>query len=129
MLNAEHFAFYNGVPYIKADLVSGGAFSFGVVIFDDSYTENNGGIDVVKHEYGHIMHLNQIGVFTYAAKVAFPSLICAGLTNIGKIPDKYYHSIPTEYIADQLGGANHKNVTSWEDVAGFVYWLWTFIGS
>ena len=126
-MDAEYFAFYKGVPYIKADLGNGGAFSFIIVIFDDSYTENNGGIDTVKHEYGHRVHLNQIGVVDYAAKVALPSLICAGLTNSGKIQHKYYHSIPTEYIADWLGKANHKNATNWETLAGFAYWLWTII--
>lgn len=77
-------AFYHGVPVIKVDFGNGhgGGLSFGIIILDDDYENNADGIEALNHEYGHIIHLRQVGLPVYALTTAIPSLISAGLTKI-----------------------------------------------
>ena len=129
VLKAKHFAFYKGVPVIKADLGNGGALSFGIIIIDDGYICDDTGINVVKHEYGHILHFRQLGPVDYFLTTAIPSLLGAHLTNKGILPGALYYSLPWEHIADQFGGAYHRGYTTWANDAAVFFWLYTIIAS
>ena len=95
VLYAQDFAFYKGVLYVKVPGKSG--FSFGMVFFGSEIDD----INLVRHEYGHAVHLSHIGFVNYAKKAVIPSL-CDYWEGV---PYGRYYSEPQEYIADILGGA------------------------
>ena len=127
VLESTTIAFYHGVPVLKADLGNGSAFSFGMIVMDDDYVFDQLGVNTLKHEYGHRLHMNDIGVVSYTMTTAIPSLICAGLTNVKILPNKYYYSLPWEHIAEHYGGAQRSWYTSWSDDLATIYWIFTMV--
>jgi hypothetical protein len=59
---------------------------------------------VLKHEYGHTVQMNNMGLANYALDVALPSITINLLSRHGKLPYDYY-SYPWEAEANQLGGS------------------------
>ena len=117
---AEHFVYYNGVPIVKLDFMDDMAFSFGTI-----YMGPISSADLVKHEYGHAVHMMQIGPVNYAFKVALPSAVSFWL--FPKNP--YYESQPWEYIAEFFGQPSPptEGYLTYADELAFVYWIFTFI--
>ena len=99
VIKAEDYAYYKGVLYVKVPGDS--AFSYGIVFFG----RNADQVDIVRHEYGHYLHLSQIGLPNYTLKVVLPSLIDYWTD----VPYGEYYSEPQEYIADILGGVVRTN--------------------
>ena len=120
VLNAEYFAFYKGVPVVKLP-IGVNAFSFGVIFLGNEVRDS----DTVQHEYGHSVHLSQIGIINYTTKAFLPSLL--GFWS-GVDYDKYY-SQPWEYIAEVLGGVERTTYQYAPNVQemAFVYWLYTIM--
>ena len=118
--SAEYFAFYKGAPIIKIPAMKDMAFSFGIIFMGDTESEN-----LVKHEYGHVVHLSQIGVWDYLSKVVFPSVTSFWIYR----DNPYYESQPWEYIAEYFGGTTPSLVGYQEnaDIYAFLYWLFTMI--
>ena len=108
VLDAECFAFYKGVLVIKSNALGTGAASFGVIILGDGNTATNGGIETVKHEYGHFVHYSELGSADYFLTTAIWSLWGAELTNQGVYPTKYYYDLPWERVADMYGGVERN---------------------
>ena len=82
------------------------AFSFGMIFLGhDIDGEEQSDINVVKHEYGHSVHYQQIGMFAYIKHVAIPSLkgFWLGYDEIN------YYSQVQEYTADVLGNVIRTN--------------------
>ena len=122
-------AFYKGVPVFQASFKGdGGGASFGIIILDDYYHGDQLGIDVLNHEYGHILHMNDVGPVAYFFTTAIPSLTFAGLKSAGII-DVHYHSLPWEYVADRYGNVNWPGYTDWAEWQGSAFWLYTMIVS
>jgi len=97
VLNAKYLAFYKCAPVIKIKALGGSGASFGLIFLGP-----NVDAQIVRHEYGHFVHLLIIGVDNYISHVAIPSLHDYW-TNV---PYDEYYSEPQEYIADILGGVN-----------------------
>lgn len=125
VLESEGLSFYHGVPVIKADFGNGGGLSFIIILLDDDYVYNETGINTLKHEYGHKLHMDDIGVANYLFTTAIPSLIGAGLSNAGIIDIDYY-SLPWEYVANMYGGVSHSEYTSWASDYGTAFWMYTY---
>ena len=111
--------FYNGVPIIRVPFMEDCAFSFGV-IFMASNVEDPA---LVQHEYGHVVHLSQIGVLKYASYVVIPSIISYHLNKDNK--DFNYYSQPYEYIADRLGQVDpgERNYLPHSEFGGILYYI------
>ena len=104
-LDAKVFSSYNGTPVLKHDI--SGITSFSVsntIILNKSETVNNGGIDTVKHEWGHTVQQSLIGTPKYMTRIAAPSIISC----IANPSSKTYYSLPWERTADFFGGANRS---------------------
>ena len=78
------------------------------------------------HEYGHYLHLRDIGVVKYACKVVLPSLIGATLSQLDML-DAYYYDLPWEHIADKYGGVSRAEYASWASAMAAIYWLFSNI--
>lgn len=120
--DAEHFAVYKGVPIVKIKALNYSAFSFGVIFMGPESSAN-----LVKHEYGHAVHLAQIGPKNYLKKVIVPSVASFWL-----FPDNaFYVSQPWEYIAEYWGDTDppQDGYLDWADELAFVYWIYTFLVS
>ena len=77
----------------------------------------NKSTNTVKHEYGHKVQFDNMGLRTYVAKVAVPSVTANILDRMGKLPYDYYGS-EWEAEADRLGGVHRtSNNTPWPDGA------------
>ena len=131
-LQENGVAFYKGVPVFMADLApfNDSAFSFGIIVMDDYYESASYASfsRVLNHEQGHTTHHSQIGVPTYVATVAIPSLIGAGLTYISPFIKYNYESLPWENIAEQFGGVNGEYLPGATTI-GAVYWMYTMLVS
>jgi RHS repeat-associated protein len=128
-LDKDGFTYYKGVPVVEADLPGVSAFSYGIIVMDPEYI-NNPKYDfesTLKHEYGHIVHQQIIGLPNYTTKVAIPSLICASMRKSNKFIDDNYMSLPWEHTAEILGDVNRGNYADWAGRAALIYFLWTLI--
>jgi len=132
ILESEGIFFYRGALVIHADLLgnNGSAFSYGGVIWiDDFYENNEDGINTLKHEYGHYLHMRQIGLPAYTATVALPSLAGAAISDPNGAPfqqflyDNYY-SQPWERIANELGDVPGDYLKG-SDTLAVLYWIYT----
>ena len=96
---------------------------------DDDYTNDEIGMRVLRHEYGHYLHMQEIGLPVYTAKVALPSLLGAVIadehgTPFQQLLYRNYHSLPWERIADAFGGVSRKYLSGTDELAYF-YLLYT----
>ena len=119
VLNAKHVAFYKGKLVIKLPIGTNAA-SFGVIFLGDDVANRSDAIDTVKHEYGHAVQFDRMGIIDYTTKVAIPSVTCNLLDRANKLPYDYYSS-PWEYGADRNGGVNRGNYEPWADTVNNVY--------
>lgn len=76
------------------------SFSFGFI----GLSKKHQNADTLKHEYGHKLQMNNLGVLNYVFDVAIPSVTINALQRAGKLPYDYY-SYPWEKEANTLGGS------------------------
>lgn len=76
---------------------------------------------LLKHEYGHTLQLEELGLIDYCNYVVIPSVLCYWGTEFGILPEENYFSYPWEYQADQYGKSSHKYQDWAADLASF-YW-------
>ena len=104
-LNAEGCTSYNGIPVIKLPFGGNVGFSAGAIFLGNGVKADAQGVATLMHEYGHVVHLSQIGWESYVIWVLIPSV-----TNYHRgVPYADYYSQPWEYIADMLGGVERAN--------------------
>jgi hypothetical protein len=77
-----------------------GSFSFGFIVLSRKQQTS----DVLRHEYGHTIQWDNMGVIGYIANVAIPSITINILEKQKKLPYDYY-SYPFEAEANRLGGS------------------------
>ena len=121
--------FYKGTVVIAADIIGyGSALSYGLIIMDIGCLDasNTSFSQTLNHEYGHIVHSQQIGMPAYTVTTAIPSLIFAGLSNIFPIVQENYFSLPWERVADYLGGVD-RGYAPGANTCGSLFWLYTYI--
>lgn len=68
---------------------------------------------MVRHEYGHVKQLEQLGIVNYTLCIGVPSLFEWG-------SDPEYYRRPWEITADILGGVQSRSYPGYE-TAGFEY--------
>ena len=131
-LQTNHFSFYKGAMVFSTELVvDKSGFSFGVIVLDDYYESapQSSFNRTLDHEYGHFLHMQQVGPAAYTSTTAIPSLISATIADRnGKgirrwVYDNYYN-LPAERIADQLGGVN-RGYAPEANTVGSLYWIYT----
>ena len=119
-LAANGYGFYRGRLVVKLDIMGRAAFSFGIIFTGPKPSGN-----LLDHEYGHTVHLDQIGVVNYFTKVALPSIISFWIYN----NNPYYESQPWEYIAEYFGKTvpPPDGYLKCADELALLYWLYTFL--
>ena len=76
------------------------AFSFGIIFMGTGVPDTE--YNTVKHEYGHTIQFDKMGVWNYIKDVGIPSV-----TGYLKDPLPYsYYTAPWESEADKYGGVN-----------------------
>lgn len=121
-------AFYKGVPVIHGIVQEDSGFSAGLIFLGSSVKANEFGVSTLRHEYGHVLHLSQIGWESYFVWVLVPSV-----TNYFRgVPYQDYYSQPWEYIADVLGGVKRTynglpyNYSPDAEARAQAYWQLTY---
>ena len=86
--------------FILTSLIINASFSFGFI----GLSKKQQNADTLKHEYGHKLQMNNLGVLNYVFDVAIPSITINLLDKTGKLTYDYY-SYPREKEANTLGGS------------------------
>ena len=121
-LECNIFSIYKGVLVIRAP-IGRMAGSFGFIVLGEKIDSTSAGEDVLKHEYGHYLHLQDIGTVHYTITVVIPSTTGATLNLFGLLNCDYY-SLPWEYIADLYGGVERSTYESWTEAVAEYYWTY-----
>ena len=103
VLNATCFAFYKGTLVVKIPAMGTSGLSIGIIFLGSDVSSP----DVVQHEYGHTVQLEQVGLVDYLTCVGAPSMYFFRKTKQGKFTWDQYYDRPWELLADSFG-----NVTS-----------------
>ena len=98
VFSANYFSCYKGAFVIKTPFDA--SFSFKIIGL--SKTQQNA--DTLKHEYGHTVQFENMGMRKYIKEVMIPSLTINLLSRQEKLPYDYY-SYPWEAEANKLGGS------------------------
>lgn len=107
VFKSNYFSCYKGTLVVITPFDA--SVSFGVIGLSSRQKTSN----MLNHEYGHKLQLNNMGMLTYISDVAIPSFTANMLDRFGKLPYDYYGS-PWEAEADMLGGVNRMhNNTPW----------------
>ena len=111
VLAADDYAFYKGALVVRTNGVRSG--SFGVIFLTRETNTRKNPEDVVRHEYGHIKQLQQLGIIRYA--------LCIGLPSWQQWGKGEYYSKPWEITADIYGGVESRTHLKTHVDAGFTY--------
>lgn len=107
VFSSTYFSNYKGALVVKTSFDT--SFSFGFIGLSTQQQNAN----TLKHEYGHTVQMENMGIGTYIADVAVPSVTINILDRNGKLPYDYF-SYPWEAEANKLGGASLSQ--SWKPV-------------
>ena len=102
VFKSNYFSAYKETIVIKTNFQS--SFSFGIIGLSREQEE----ADILNHEFGHCLQLEQKGIGRYVFEVAIPSMIICDLDKKDRLPYEYY-SYPWEAEANQLGGASPRS--------------------
>ena len=97
VFESNYFSCYKGGVVVKLPFDT--SFSFGIIGLSTQQQD----LDTLKHEYGHSVQMDNMGVVKYITNVAIPSVTINILDRQGKLPYDYY-SYPWEAEANKLGG-------------------------
>ena len=126
VLKSNYFSCYKGVFVVRTDGNRSG--SFGMMFITRETNERPYPEDIVRHEYGHIKQLQQLGVVNYALTIALPSWREWGSGE--------YYSKPWEVTADIYGGVQSRTHNQSDINTGVLYlgaskyigpYVWLFI--
>ncbi len=118
VLESKVFSSYNGTPVLKHSISGVTSFSLmNTIILNKDETSSNGGIDTVKHEWGHTVQESVMIMPKYMTRIAAPSVVGC----IVNPSMKTYYSLPWERSADFFGGANRTEYYAGSDVAAGLY--------
>jgi hypothetical protein len=102
------------------------ALSFGIILLGSENLNQDSFENTLNHEYGHKVHMQQIGVTDYFLTTAIPSLMGAALHK-----DSFgftYYDMPWERTADYLGGVNRDYLPNTNKMAA-IFWACTLVCS
>ena len=112
VLSSAYFSFYKGIPVMRTNGNRSGYFIF---IFLTRETNNRPyPEDILRHEYGHSVQMQKLGILEYTTNIFIPSWL-----EWGSNPD--YYSREVEVAADVLGGVVSRIHSSEYICAGFNY--------
>ena len=111
VLQADYFAFYRGIPVIRTNGNRSG--SFGIIFLTRETNYRDYPEDMLRHEYGHVVQLCQLGVIKY--------LLCIFIPSWQKWGSDPYYEKPWEITADIYGGVIYRNHPQGKIDTGFDY--------
>ena len=128
--NLENYGvtLYKGAPVFAVDFLGDSAISIGVIIIGSDNLAKNDFNQTLNHEYGHFIHMCQIGPRDYINKAGAQSFIFAGLTSSGKFNSDYYYDLPWERTADWLGRVERQYMQE-SNTAATIYYCCTLVFS
>lgn len=96
VIHANYFSIYHGVPVLRTKSPRSG--SFGIIFLRHAIDacRPEDAADELRHEYGHILQLRQLGLIRFA--------LCIGIASWRQWGEGEYYQRPWEITADLLGG-------------------------
>ena len=106
VLDSKVFSSYKGTPVLRHSMSGVTSFSISnTIVLNRNENKNNGGMDTVKHEWGHTAQQSLIGTKKFVMRIAAPSMVGCLINPSAKT----YYSLPWERSADLLGGVNRSS--------------------
>jgi len=100
VLESNFFSGYKGRLVVRLAGLGGRSFSMGTLFIKPGLDRDKpSDINVVKHEYGHAVQLNQLGLASYIWRIGIPSVS-------SKQTGREYYDQLWEVTADVLGGVD-----------------------
>ena len=129
-LRTKGYSLYKGALVVRFDAIEARAASYGIIFMGGATLDREDFSETLNHEYGHYIHMWQVGPAHYTKNVAIPSLIAAAISNpegndFQKWVYDHYYQFPWERIADHLGGVD-RNQPSIINTLASLYWCITF---
>ncbi len=120
VLAADGIVRYKDTWVVKIPFMGNSSFSFGIIFMGPDADET-----LLRHEYGHFLHMKQIGPINYWEYVAKPSLELYW----SGVPMEEYYNYPTEYIADMLAGVQRPRYDYWPNARedAIQYYFYSFM--
>ena len=115
------FSFYKGVPVfnVKSNIVDKiglTSWSFGVIVLNNqphsTRSDPNNFENTLRHEYGHTVQMENLGLVRFFVKVAVPSVIYNLKSRKDSELHNMYYCMPWERAADFYGGVGNRNISS-----------------
>ena len=110
-MESNYFSIYKGVPVFQIDGDRSG--SVGVIFITGGTNTIEHPKDLVRHEYGHVQQLKELGIAHYFVEIFIPS---AGMWGNGDYYDKAF-----ETSADIYGGVQSRTYTDAEIMYSMAY--------
>ncbi len=110
---------YNGVSVIEVPFLNDKAMSIGVIFIGDEVSSDK---RLIRHEFGHIIQLREIGLMKYLNFIAVPSVTYMALNELGFSSYGSYYDTKWECLADMLGGVR-RNHAPGAEIKATEYWL------
>ena len=109
---SHFFSFYKGAPVfnIQSKLIKKlrlPSWSFGVIVLNNSAGKKTFE-ETLRHEYGHTVQLSNMGLLSFTAKVAIPSMAYNIASRNNDALGAIYYCMPWERTADYLGGVRGR---------------------
>ena len=112
VLDSNYFSCYKGVPTFRINGNRSG--SFGAMFITRETSQRANPEDVVRHEYGHAVQFEQLGLVNYSLCIGLPSWLEWG-------SNSSYYDRPWEITADVFGGVVSRNPCGSDVYIGFKY--------
>jgi len=116
VLESNYFSFYKGKLVLRTDLERSG--SFGALFISRAENNRQNPQDTVRHEYGHTVQLEELGVIKYTLCIGLPSIFEWG-------SHTYYYDGVYEISADRYGGVQSRKHSEDQLNAAREYMWWS----
>ena len=98
VLQSYFFSVYKGTTVIRVPSSRSG--TFGAMFLSWRLNADEEGVNTVRHEYGHVIQMEELGVFKFIPAIGIPSILESG--------SKPYYDKPWELTADVYGGVTNR---------------------
>ena len=110
---------YYGVPVVRVPIEKKYGFTFDVIYLGKNVDASEGGIELLRHEYGHILQQEELGRLGYITFIVVPSVLA--FISSANLPMEYT-DFPTEYVADLLANVSREGHNYIMQELAIVYW-------
>ena len=124
--NSNYFSSYKGTLVIRhsSEVLTSWASSNTIILNRNlNNSSQNNKVNLLNHEYGHILQEQEMGKLKYTAAVFLPSVAFNVISRFDPVVNQNYYNLPWEQDADWRGGVKRQNEHWLADSASSFYFI------